>query len=85
MSLKKYFKPDLRKIIIFIVLSSLVFVYAYSWLLRNVIVCQAVGCPTVEEVAEKNLLYLSPFVLAVCYVVTCWMVWLYEEATKERK
>jgi len=83
MKWKEFLKPDLKKVIIFIILSLSISYYAYNWLLNNLLTCRAIGCPTVEEIALQDMILLAPIILIVNYLLSCLIFWIYDKSKKK--
>jgi len=83
MNWKEFLKPEWRKIVLFIILSILISVYVYDWLLNNVVVCKALVCPTVEQVAQENMIRFLPFILIISYFLSCFILWIYNKVKKK--
>jgi len=78
-----FLKPDFPKIVLFLILTVLLSLYEYDWVLHNTAVCLAIGfCPTMEEATEGAFLSIFPFVLVLSYILSCTALWAYRKYRK---
>jgi len=87
--LKEFFKPDWRKIVIFIILSSIFSFYTYNRLYQEVEwFCARVGypgCPSLMSMTLENFVWYFPLILIISYLLSCLIVWIYDKKFRKVK
>jgi len=82
MDLKKFLKPDWRKIVIFVIL-FIIFSFL-SLILSMIYICSPsinIGCPPLGiELGVFILLFIISFFIS--YLLSCLIIWIYDKVKK---
>ena len=69
-------KPTKSKLIICLGLSVIAIISVYFYALKNALVCAAIGCPTVGDVARKTALNSIIPIFLIFYLLSCVIVFI---------